>query len=275
MAACVRCARAQQTLALGTGRCPAVGGIRLRRHPASRHFALCYYWKPHFMTTVTSLDCKFGTRINRELQTAKQVLDALPPAVSIYGGSRVPEHDPYYAHAFELARSISAAGIPVISGGGPGIMEAANKGARQGEKGASIGLTIRLPKESPNLHHDISIEFEHFASRKITFCRNSRAFVCMPGGMGTLDELFEVLTLVQTGKMAEIPVILFGVEFWSGLLDWLRHTVLARGLIPAIDLDRRIRLVDTVDEAMHIIESAEALSKDSLYPEVERVRKLA
>ncbi len=209
------------------------------------------------MKNVIDLNCKIGKRIQRELNTAQRVLDALPPAVSIYGGTRIKTDDPYYQHAFNLAKSISDAGIPVISGGGPGIMEAANKGARDGENGTSVGLAIMLPFETPNEHHDISLMFEHFASRKITFCRHSRAFVCMPGGVGTLDELFEVVTLVQTGKMGEIPVILFGSEFWGGLLSWLHNTVLARGLIAKKDLEQRIRVVDTVEEAMAIILSTD------------------
>ncbi|RFO98094.1 TIGR00730 family Rossman fold protein [Rhodoferax lacus] len=194
-----------------------------------------------------------GKRITMELESANQVLHSLAPAVTIFGGTRVKPDDACYLSTIELARTISAAGIPVISGGGPGIMEAANKGARAGMHGASVGLNILLPFETPNQHHDLSLMFEHFASRKITFCRHSRAFVCMPGGVGTLDELFECLTLIQTGKMPEVPVLLFGRAFWSGLLEWLENTVLARGLISNDDLKRRIQLVDSVEEAMAII----------------------
>jgi uncharacterized protein (TIGR00730 family) len=217
------------------------------------------------MSKVSAFNSKVGIRINQELQFSKELLDALPPAISIYGGARLKRDDPYYAKTFALAKAISQAGIPVISGGGTGVMEAANQGAQAGGDGLSVGLTIRLPFEAPNEHHDISLMFEHFASRKITFCRHSRAFVCMPGGVGTLDELFEVLTLIQTGKMDETPVILFGSDFWSGLLGWLRDTVLARGLISALDLEHRLQVVDTVEHAMQIILAAHPESESNRF----------
>lgn len=210
------------------------------------------------MKTIINNDCEIGKRMQIELNAARSALEFLPPAVSIYGGSRVMRSDPYYQHTLDLAQAISGAGIPVISGGGPGIMEAANKGARTGEHGPSVGLTIMLPLEGPNEHLDISLMFTHFSARKITFCRHSRAFVCMPGGIGTLDELFEVLTLVQTAKMPETPVILFGSEFWGGLLTWLTSTVLARGLISEVDIEQRIQVVDTIEAAMEIILSTDA-----------------
>lgn len=181
-------------------------------------------------------------------------MEALPPAVSIYGGSRVQETDRFYLETIELAQALCAEGIPVISGGGPGIMEAANKGAKRGINGLSIGLNIVLPfEQAPNAHQDIGIQFEHFASRKVAFCKYSRAFVVMPGGVGTLDELFEVITLIQCNKMPELPVILYGKDFWSGLVSWLRDVVLARGLISANDLDARIQVVDSIEEALSII----------------------
>jgi uncharacterized protein (TIGR00730 family) len=209
------------------------------------------------MTNTSLYTSQLGTNINRELQISKQLLNTLPPAVSIYGGARLSRNDPYYAATYSLALAISQAGIPVISGGGPGVMEAANQGAQAGGNGLSVGLAIRLPFEKPNEHHDISLMFDHFASRKITFCKHSRAFVCMPGGVGTLDELFEVLTLIQTGKMKEAPVILFGRDFWGGLIEWLRDTVLSRGLISVVDIEHRIQLVDSVEEAMQIIVSGD------------------
>jgi uncharacterized protein (TIGR00730 family) len=213
------------------------------------------------MTTATILDLqsKVGIRINNELELAKRLLAALPPAVSIYGGSRVREDDPYYLKTMELAHAISHAGIPVISGGGPGIMEAANKGAKAGLNGVSVGLNIVLPfEQGPNPHQDLSIQFESFAARKISFCKSSMAFIVMPGGVGTLDELFEVLTLIQTGKMEEIPVMLFGSEFWGGLVAWLKGTVLSRGLISATDLERRLQVVDSVEEAMTVVLDAQS-----------------
>ena len=209
------------------------------------------------MSTLTMAGTRVGHLIHHELRQAKHLLERLPPAVSIFGGSRVRADDPYYGHTVALAESASRAGIPVISGGGPGIMEAANKGARQGENGLSVGLKITLPfEETPNPHQDICVSFSSFAARKVAFCKYSRAFVAMPGGLGTLDELFEVLTLVQTGKMPTIPVLLYGAEFWAGLLAWLKTTVLSRGLISASDIDHRLQVVDSVEGAMKAIAAA-------------------
>jgi len=206
------------------------------------------------MSAPTHGHSRVGGLIHQELRNAKRLLDLLPPAVAIFGGSRIRPEDHYYGQAVDLARSASQVGIPVISGGGPGIMEAANKGARQGLHGLSIGLKITLPfEETPNPHQDICVEFHSFAARKVAFCKYSGAVVAMPGGLGTLDELFEVLTLVQTGKMPSIPVLLYGAEFWSGLVAWLRTTVLARGLVSAADIARRIQIVDSVDAAMSLI----------------------
>ena len=209
------------------------------------------------MLNTSTAHSNMGFRINHELQQAKQLLEALPPAVTIYGGSRVRADDPYYVQTVQLAKIISRAGIPVISGGGPGIMEAANRGAKLGVNGLSVGLKITLPfEEVPNPHQDISVQFSCFAARKVAFCKYSGAFIVMPGGVGTLDELFEVLTLIQTGKMPTIPVMLFGADFWSGLVAWLKNAVLARGLISAVDLERRIQMVNSIDTALEIVAAA-------------------
>lgn len=205
------------------------------------------------------IDSKVGLRVYEELVTAKEFLDSVCPAVSIYGGARVKEDNPYYQKTRDLARALSDAGFAVISGGGPGIMMAANHGASDGRKGLSIGLNIKLPfEQQTNPYQDISLEFAHFAARKIAFCKYSKAFVVMPGGVGTLDELFEVLTLIQTHKMQAIPVILFGREFWQGLLSWMEHTLLARGFISSVDLHERIQVADTTQEVLHILEGANA-----------------
>lgn len=197
---------------------------------------------------------EIGRRINHELEVAQQLLESITPAVSIYGGARVKPEDPYYAKTVELARALSQERISVISGGGPGVMEAANKGAQEGKLGTSVGLNIQLPfEQKPNAYQDISIEFVHFAARKVSFCKYSKAFVVMPGGMGTLDELFEVLTLIQTAKMPEIPVILYGREFWEGLLQWMRTVLLDRGLVAERDLSQRIQVVDTTEEVLAIV----------------------
>ncbi len=201
-----------------------------------------------------NIKSRIGQRINHELELAKQLLESVTPAVSIYGGSRVKPSDPYYEKTRVLARALSGHGISVISGGGPGIMEAANLGAQEGRHGTSVGLNIQLPFEQrPNPYQDVSIEFVHFAARKVSFCKYSMAFVVMPGGVGTLDELYEVLTLIQTRKMPEIPVLLYGSEFWQGLVAWMRDTMLARGLVDAADLDKRIRLVDSTEDVLGVV----------------------
>lgn len=205
------------------------------------------------------IDSNVGLRVYEELVTAKEFLDSVCPAVSIYGGARVKEDNPYYQKTRELARALSDVGFAVISGGGPGIMRAANHGASEGRTGLSIGLNIKLPfEQQANPYQDISLEFAHFAARKIAFCKYSKAFVVMPGGVGTLDELFEVLTLIQTHKMPAIPVILFGREFWQGLLSWMEHTLLARGFISSADLHERIQVADTTQEVLHLLEEANA-----------------
>ncbi len=201
-----------------------------------------------------NIKSRIGQRINHELELAKQLLESITPAVSIYGGSRVKPSDPYYEKTRVLARALSEHGISVISGGGPGIMEAANLGAQEGRHGTSVGLNIQLPFEQrPNPYQDVSIEFVHFAARKVSFCKYSMAFVVMPGGVGTLDELYEVLTLIQTRKMPEIPVLLYGSEFWQGLVAWMRDTMLARGLVDAADLDKRVRLVDSTEDVLDVV----------------------
>ena len=190
--------------------------------------------------------------IMAEFIEATEYLSEIRPAVSIYGSARLREDSPYYERTIEIARLFSDAGFAVISGGGPGIMEAANKGAHAG-KSASVGLNIELPHEQQgNRYQDISMRFRHFFTRKVTFVKNSDAFIVMPGGFGTLDELAEVLTLVQTGKSRSVPVIMFGSHFWKGLLDWFRFTLLPMGLIAEHDLDI-MRIVDEPKDAMDAV----------------------
>lgn len=178
-------------------------------------------------------------RLAREVEASQAALTNLGPSVAIFGSARVSADNRYYAAARETARLLSARGIAVITGGGPGIMQAANEGAKAGRGGRSVGLSIRLPlEEKANPHLDVALEFEHFASRKVAFCRHSKAFLFFPGGFGTLDELGEVLTLIQCGKSPHAPVLLFDKAFWQGMLDWMRERMLANGLIGAHDLDR-------------------------------------
>lgn len=199
---------------------------------------------------------RIGQRLHLELDAAKRQLEDISPIVTIYGGARVTSADPYYDATTQLAHNLSARGIAVMSGGGPGIMEAANKGAKAGEQGLSIGLIITLAHEQrPNAYQHIELTFEHFSSRKATFCKYSDAFIVMPGGFGTLDELFEVLTLVQTGKSRAVPVILYGREFWKGLVTWMQDVMVSRGLVSRSDM-QLFTVVDTVEEALQRCESA-------------------
>jgi len=178
-----------------------------------------------------------------EFVTATERLQAIQPAVSIFGSARMTPEHPYYRLAEDIARRLPEAGFSVISGGGPGIMEAVNKGAYAAAS-PSVGLNIQLPHEqSGNSFQDISHTFQHFFARKVMFVKLSCAFVMMPGGFGTMDELMEVLTLVQTGKIRKVPVILVNSAFWKGLLDWINGQLLADGMI-GVDDPGFIRVID-------------------------------
>jgi uncharacterized protein (TIGR00730 family) len=190
--------------------------------------------------------------IMSEFVSATQRLIDIQPAVSIFGSARCTPDHPYYKKAEEIARLLSDAGFSVISGGGPGIMEAANKGAFYG-KSPSVGLNIQLPHEqSNNPYQNISQSFKHFFVRKVMFVKFASAYVVMPGGFGTLDELMEALTLVQTGKTRRIPIILVGSDYWRGMLDWFRHALLAEGMINPEDIDL-IQLVDAPEAIVNAI----------------------
>jgi uncharacterized protein (TIGR00730 family) len=189
--------------------------------------------------------------IMAEFVDATERLKEIIPAVSIFGSARtVPDH-PFYQMAEVIARRLSDAGFSVISGGGPGIMEAANKGAFHG-KSPSIGLNIELPHEQRNnSFQDVSQSFHHFFMRKVMFVKYASAYVVMPGGFGTLDELMEALTLVQTGKTRKIPIILVHKPFWGGLVDWLRNTLVAQGMVSAEDMN----LIQVIDDPREIVEA--------------------
>lgn len=179
-------------------------------------------------------------------------LAAIRPAVSMFGSARLAPDHPYYRLAEEIARKLSDAGFAVISGGGPGIMEAANKGAFFG-RGPSVGLNIQLPHEQhANPYQDVSLTFRHFFARKYMFVRFASAYVVMPGGFGTLDELMEALTLIQTGKSRRIPLILVHRPFWQGLLDWLADRLIAEGMIDPHDLNL-MQVIDNPDEVVAAI----------------------
>ena len=186
-----------------------------------------------------------------EFVTATERLQTIQPAVSIFGSARMTPENAYYRVAEDIARRLSEAGFAVISGGGPGIMEAVNKGAYEGSS-PSVGLNIELPHEqSANSFQDVSHTFQHFFARKVMFVKHSCAFVMMPGGFGTLDELMEVLTLVQTGKIRRIPVILVHSPFWRGLLDWIHNTLMREGMV-GVDDDK---LIQVIDEPQAVVEA--------------------
>ena len=190
--------------------------------------------------------------IMAEFIEATEYLSEIRPAISIYGSARLKPESPYYQLTIEIAQKFSDAGFAVISGGGPGIMEAANKGAHAG-KSPSVGLNIELPHEqSGNQWQDISLRFRHFFMRKVTFVKNSDAVVVMPGGFGTLDELAEVLTLIQTKKSRHVPIVLVGAEFWAGLLDWFKNTLLTNGVISPKDLDL-MQVIDDPDQVLDAV----------------------
>ena len=177
------------------------------------------------------------------------------PCISIFGSARTPNTHPNYKLASEIAQRIVGLGFGVITGGGPGIMEAANKGAQEGG-GASVGLTIDLPfEQNPNNYIDTEriINFDYFFVRKVMFVKYAQAFVVLPGGFGTLDELMEAITLIQTSKIKQIPIILVGTPFWSGLIDWLKQTLLSQNkTISEGDLDL-FSCVDTADEVIDLL----------------------
>nr|WP_232821672.1 TIGR00730 family Rossman fold protein [Desertihabitans aurantiacus] len=191
-------------------------------------------------------------RIQSEFVEGFGTLAETGPAISVFGSARLGAEHPMYAAAEEIAARLVRAGYAVITGGGPGIMEAANKGAAEAG-GTSIGLGIELPFESSlNDHVTLGINFRYFFARKTMFVKYSQGFVVMPGGFGTLDELFEALTLVQTQKVTNFPVVLFGTRYWSGLVDWVRDRLLEEGCISPRDVDL-LQLTDDVDEALDII----------------------
>jgi uncharacterized protein (TIGR00730 family) len=186
-----------------------------------------------------------------EFVAATERLANIHPAVSMFGSARIGPGSPYYRLAEDTARLLSDAGFAVVSGGGPGVMEATNKGAFHG-KGLAVGLNINLPREQvSNRFQDISLTFNHFFTRKVMFAKFATAYVVLPGGFGTLDELFEALTLVQTGKTRRMPILLMHEPYWRGLLTWFRERLAAEGMIDPGDLD----LVQVHDEPHKVVEA--------------------
>ena len=196
--------------------------------------------------------------IRDELVTGFEALSGLGPAVSVWGSARVPEGHPEYELARAVARSIGRHGLAVITGGGPGLMEAANRGARDAGV-RSAGLRIELPfEQGMNPYVDLPLHFHYFFTRKLMFVRYACGFVALPGGFGTLDELFEVVTLIQTGRVHDFPVVLVGSDYWAGLLGWVRDRLAAEGRVAPDDLEI-LRVCDDPDEVASILWDAACL----------------
>jgi uncharacterized protein (TIGR00730 family) len=209
-------------------------------------------------------------RIMSEFVEGFEALRSVGPAVSIFGSARAKRNNWSYKATCKVAETLSRNGYAVISGGGPGIMEAANRGAKRG-KGLSIGLNIQLPEEQRvNRYQDESLHFKHFFARKVMFVKYAAGYVIMPGGFGTLDEFFESLTLIQTGKIRRFPVVLMGKSYWRGLLDWMTSEMIKEGTISRSDLDLFHVTDDPVHAANYIIKS----HRESIRPVDER-RKIA
>ena len=192
-------------------------------------------------------------RISAEFRAGFEAIEKIDrPAVTMFGSARVREDHPYYAAARAVGRGFAERGWAVITGGGPGLMEAANRGAKEGG-GLSVGFNIELPHEqSSNPYLDISYTFEHFYARKVCFVKPAEGFVIFPGGFGTLDELYEALTLIQTGKVLHFPIVLFDTEHWSEMLDWVRDELLRDHFISRGDVDL-LSVTDDVDEAVELV----------------------
>ncbi|GAB3648833.1 TIGR00730 family Rossman fold protein [Corynebacterium nasicanis] len=203
-------------------------------------------------------------RIQGEFVAGFDALASMPKAVTVFGSARIPEGHPWYQQGCDLGKALVAADYAVVTGGGPGLMEAPNRGAHEAD-GLSVGLGIELPHEQHlNNWVDLGLNFRYFFARKTMFLKYSQAFVCLPGGFGTLDELFEVLCMVQTGKVTHFPIVLLGTEFWAGLIDWIRERVLAEGLISPDDMDLFL-VTDSVEEAVaHIVETHRVMSDQRL-----------
>jgi uncharacterized protein (TIGR00730 family) len=233
-----------------TGRRSGAVIVRDERH--SRPTEDQQLLRPRRTPEFLSSDTWRTLRIMGEFVEGFDALAGIGPAVSVFGSARVGRRNRYYGAARRMATSLVEQGFAVMTGGGPGIMEAANRGAKEAG-GLSIGCNIELPFEQGlNEYVDLGIEFRYFFVRKTMFVKYAEGFVIFPGGFGTLDELFEALTLIQTGKVRNFPVILFGAEYWRGLLDWVRGTLLAEGKISPEDLDLLV-VTDDPAEAVRII----------------------
>ena len=228
----------------------------MSRRPASRDEEIIQADSP----AVAALDTDEErlALVHDELVMGFEALSGLGPAVSIWGSARVPEDDPEYELARSVARTLGQRGLAVITGGGPGLMEAANRGARDAGV-RSVGLRIELPfEQGMNAYVDLPLHFHYFFTRKLMFVRYACAFVALPGGFGTLDELFEVVTLIQTERIRDFPVVLVGSDYWGGLLDWVRERTAAEGKIAHDDLEI-LQVSDEPEEVASIVWEAASM----------------
>lgn len=200
-------------------------------------------------------------RIQSEFVTGFDALAEMPPAVTVFGSARTKEGEPYYELGREVGKKLAEANYAVITGGGPGLMEAGNRGAFEND-GLSVGLGIELPREQGlNQYVDLGVNFRYFFARKTMLLKYSQGFVCLPGGFGTLDEMFEVLCMVQTGKVTNFPIVLMGTAFWGGLVEWIKDRLVGEGMIDAEDPDLFL-LTDSTDEAIAYIQKIHADLKE-------------
>jgi len=209
-------------------------------------------------------------QIMAEFVNGFERLSQIQPSVSIFGSARTEPDHPHYLLAEEIANKLSNAGFSVVSGGGPGIMEAVNKGAYAG-KSPSVGVNIELPfEQNANEFQDLSLSFQHFFARKVMFVKYAKAYVVMPGGFGTLDELVEALTLIQTGKSVRMPIVLVHSPFWEGMIDWFKNTLVTEGVISPEDLD----LFSVVDNADDVIDTIFSFYESSGFEASEEEREI-
>ena len=215
---------------------------------------VCHVDEKQYVVDALSIDESWRIfRIMAEFVEAIETLSQVKHAVSIFGSARTKPNDPYYRKAELLAQRLVEKGFGVITGGGPGVMAAANKGAAEAG-GQSVGMNIRLPfEQKPNPYANVSIDYKYFFIRKVMFVKYAVAYVILPGGFGTMDELFEALTLIQTKRIKSFPVILMGCEYWKGLFDWLRKTMLRDKMISSDDLEL-FQMIDDPDEAVKLIQ---------------------
>lgn len=217
---------------------------------------------------INELEKREAWRLFRIIGEFVEGFDVLPqflPAVTVYGSARIKEDHPYYKLARKLSQALAREGFSVLTGGGPGIMEAANRGAKEGG-GNSIGLNIELPMEQvSNPYITFGLSFRYFFVRKVMMVKYASAFFLLPGGLGTLDELFETLTLLQTKKIKPFPVVLLGEEYWAGLLDWIKKRVLAEGMISESDMGL-FHVTDDVEEAIRLVKNYMAEKEQSSPP---------